>query len=75
MIQASAQGVQILSQVPPKLTDSSQNFFSTQSRMYLQDFVDKKLLAVLDQKLSILKNVVVFDVTQYHDFRESVLAL
>ena len=43
-------------QVPPKCTDSSQNFFPTQSRMYLQVVFDRKLLTVLSQKLSQTKN-------------------
>ena len=37
------------------------DFFSTQSRMYLQDFFDRKFLADLDQKLFHLKNVNIFE--------------
>ena len=48
-------------QVPPKCTDSSQNFFPTQSRMYLQAVFDRKLLAALNQKLSLLKNLQFWD--------------
>ena len=61
VIRAWAQGVRIPLQVSPKWSDSAQNFFPTQSRMYLQVVFDRKLLAVLSQKLSYMKNVNIFE--------------